>query len=58
MLMHRKTYFEEIPTKPHPRYSYFVNSHSSLQNIVASKETSFTLNRVGKLELLSKTQFN
>ena len=56
--MHRKTYFEEIPTKPHPRYSYFVNSHSSLQNIVASKETSFTLNRVGKLELLSKTQFN
>ena len=58
MLMHRKTYFEEIPTKPHSRYSYFVKSHSILQNIVASKETSFTLNRAAKLEQLSKTQFN
>ena len=56
--MHRKTYFEEIPTKPHSRYSYFVKSHSILQNIVASKETSFTLNRAAKLEQLSKTQFN
>ena len=36
----------------------FVKSHSILQNIVASKETSFTLNRAAKLEQLSKTQIN